>query len=202
VPLDLPRRIVVKIYRCRRFFGLPTNWMGRRSVRHEARLYRMLHDIPGVPRFEGFVGATGFAHEFIPGRQLKRRDFTNDQFFDRLKALLQTIHDRGVSYIDLHKLANIILGDDQQPYLIDFQISYAPRWNWWASRKMLSHFQKEDWYHYLKHKRRLRKDLLTQEEWEESFQPSWANQQHRRFSKPYFRIRRWVMSRLGLESTE
>jgi len=201
-----PTPIVAKIYRVRRFFGLPMRWMGRISVGHEARLYRMLHDISGVPKFEGFIGDTGFAHEFIPGRQLNRQDFPNDQFFDRLAAILRQIHDRRASYVDLHKLGNIILGDDGNPYLIDFQISYAPRFNWPVIRSItgliLSQFQKEDWYHFIKHKRRLRRDLVNPEDVARSYQPSLPNRLHRLISKPYFWIRHWAMNLLHLESTE
>lgn len=205
-PSNLPRQVVVKIYRVRRFFGLPMAWIGRLSVRHEARLYQMLHDIPGIPHFEGFVGRTGFAHEYIRGRKLERKDVPNDTFFDNLKILLEAVHARNVSYVDLHKLGNIILGDDGKPYLIDFQISFAPRFRWpgvaWVSRKILRQLQAEDWYHYAKHKRRLRKDLTTPEDHALSYNPSLPNRLHRQLSKPYFWIRHHVMRLLKLESVE
>ncbi|MFA5865807.1 MAG: hypothetical protein WC975_14130 [Phycisphaerae bacterium] len=202
----VPLLIVVKIYRYRRFFGLPMSWLGIISVRHEGRLYQLLGDIPGVPRFEGFIGRTGFAHEYIFGRGLRRRDLLNDYFFDRLRDTLRAIHERGASYIDLHKMSNIILGDDQKPYLIDFQISYAPRNQWPIVRKIsniiLRHFQNEDWYHYLKHKRRLRRDLLTQDDYEKSCEPSRINTMHKFMSKPYLRIRRFFLDLLHLETSE
>jgi hypothetical protein len=202
---DAPRQIVAKIYRYRRFFGLPMGWIGKISVRHEGRLYRMLHDIPGIPRFIGLIGKTGFGHEFIAGRQLDRQDRPNDEFFDRLKGILEAIHARNASYVDLHKLGNIILGEDGKPYLIDFQISYAPRLRWPIVRQItglvLRQFQQEDFYHYIKHKRRLRRDLVSQEDIAKSYQPSLPNRIHRFASKPYFWIRHWVMNVLGLEST-
>jgi hypothetical protein len=201
-----PRQVVAKIYRYRRFFGLPMGWLGRISVRHESRLYQMLHDIPGIPRFIGFIGRTGFAHAYIPGRKLERKDVPNDRFFDELKTLLETLHARNVSYVDLHKLGNIILGDDGKPYLIDFQISFAPRLRWpvvrWVSGRILRQLQGEDWYHYAKHKRRLRKDLVTPEDHAKSYHPSLPNRIHRWISRPYFWIRHRVMSILNLQSVE
>ena len=201
-PVVHARLIVVKIYRYRRFFGLPTGWFGKLSVRHEARMYLKLADIRGIPRFEGFVGKTGFAHEYIDGRPLKKKDFVSNYFFDQLKELLSAIHRGGVSYVDLHKPSNILLGKDGKPYLIDFQISYAPRLRWWISNFILTQLQTEDWYHYLKHKRRMRRDLLTQEDYEKSCQPSAINRIHRRISKPYFRVRHYLMEVLGLKSVE
>jgi len=200
------KRVVVKIYRFRRFFGLPMSWMGKMFVGHEARLYRMLEGIEGIPRFEGFINQTGFAHEYIAGRPLKRLDIMDDRFFDHLKKTLEDLHAKRASYVDLHKLENIILGDDGKPYLVDFQISYAPRLAWPIIRTItdgiLRKFQREDWYHYIKHKRRLRWDLATPEEIALSKQASFANRVHRVVSKPYFWIRHRVMNLLGLESVE
>jgi hypothetical protein len=203
---DRPRQIVAKIFRLRRFFGLPMGWIGRLSVHHESRLYRMLHDITGIPRFLGYYGSTGFFHEFIPGRPLKRQDTVNDHFFDKLKILLQTIHDRNVSYVDLNKPGNILCDLHGDPYLIDFQISYAPRLKWPVISRLsvliLAHFQHEDLYHFAKHKRRLRPDLLTAQDLLDSYYPSLPNRLHRKASKPYFWIRHKVMSFLKLESVE
>jgi serine/threonine protein kinase len=205
-PQKCPLRIVTKIYRFRRFFGLPMFWIGMLSVRHESRLYLMLHDIPGIPRFLGFYGKTGFFHEFIPGRPLKRNDTVNDGFFDKLTRLIQAIHDREVSYVDLNKPSNILCSEGGDPYLIDFQISYAPRLQWPIIRRIthlvLKHFQHEDRYHLAKHKRRLRPDLLTAQDLLTSYYPSLPNRLHRSLSKPYFWLRHKVMSFLKLESVE
>ncbi len=206
VSSDSPGKIVAKIFRLRRFFGLPMSWIGKLSVHHEARLYQMLHDIPGIPKFLGFYGTTGFFHEFIPGRPLKRQDTVNDQFFNKLADLLQAIHDRGASYVDLHKPANMLCDLEGNPYLIDFQISYAPKTQWPGiqriTNRILRHFQHEDWYHFAKHKRRLRPDLLTARDLLDSYYPSLPNRIHRKFSKPYFWLRHKVMTLLKLESVE
>jgi len=202
----VPRRIVVKIYRRRRFFGLPCGWFGKLSVLHEARLYRLLGGIEGIPRFEGFVGKTGFAHEFVPGNKLHRKDFVNDLFFDRFERMLKEVHARHVAYVDLNKPENVLLGEDRKPYLIDFQISYAPR-RWFPPFRtvtgwILAQFQREDWYHFIKHKRRMRKDLLTQADYDNYFFQSLPVRLHRKLARPYFQIRHRIMERLGLKSVE
>ena len=198
-------RIVVKIYRYRRFFLLPMSWLGRLSALHEIRLYKMLDDIEGVPKYIADVGRTGFAHEFIPGQPLKRTSLVNDDFFDNLESLLKKIHNRNVAYVDMNKAENIILGDDGRPYLIDFQISYAPRDIPVVSiltKIILRQLQKEDLYHLLKHKRRIRPDLLTEKDIIASYNRSIPIKIHRIISKPYFIVRRFLMKLLKLKSVE
>src|SRR4051794_37245883 len=56
--------------------------------------------------------------------------------------------------------------------------------------------QKEDFYHVLKHKRKLRPDLMTDEERARAKQVSWPVKVHRFVTKPYFLIRRRTFKRL------
>ncbi len=199
------RKIVIKIYRNRRFFLLPMRWLGRLSAKHEIRLYNMLHDIDGIPEFISAVNDTGFAHEFIRGQPLKRNSAVDDDFFDNLEYLLKQIHKRNVAYVDMNKSENIILGNDGKPYLIDFQISYAPRNIPILSSIttfILRQLQKEDLYHLLKHKRRIRPDLLSQRDIINSYNRSIPIKIHRFISKPYFLIRRFIMKILKLKSVE
>ncbi|MCS7271215.1 MAG: hypothetical protein NZ703_09025, partial [Gemmataceae bacterium] len=75
-------------------------------------------------------------------------------------------HRRGVAYVDLHKRENIIVGNDGQPYLVDFQISWqrrttmgsAPtffRRGWqYLDERLFSILCQIDLYHWQKHVRR------------------------------------------------
>ncbi len=200
------KRIVVKIYRYRSFFLIPMRWFGKLSVRHESRLYKILDDIEGVPKFVGFIGQTGFAHEFIEGDKLANTDKVNDEFFDRLEHLLQQIHNRDVAYVDLNKPENILLGNDGKPYLVDFQISYTPRLQLplisSISRAILRQLQIEDEYHFAKHKRKLRPDLLTPEDYALTYKRSIPIRIHRILTRPYFAIRHLIMDLLDLTPAE
>jgi hypothetical protein len=200
------RQIVVKIYRYRRFFGLPMKWLGKISVGHESRLYKLLQDIPGIPHFVGMVGSTGFAHEFIPGGPLAKKIVLSDEYFDQFHTLLTAIHQRGVAYVDLNKPENVLRGDDGKPYLLDFQISFAPNNLWPPLRKIanpiLRQLQIEDWYHFGKHKRHFRPDLMTPEDLIRSYQRSLPIRIHRIVAMPYFAIRHFVMDLLNLKSVE
>lgn len=195
---DDGRQAVVKMSRTEDFAGIPLLWLGRWLCRREIRFYQRLSDLPNVPRLLGAVGQTGFAHEFVPGRPLSKDHPPPDGFFDQLIALLRELHRRNIAYVDTNKPQNILLGDDGRPHLIDFQISYDLHdlGNWWLSRMILRQLQREDIYHILKHKQRLRPDELTQDERAAAGRRSWLIRLHRFIFWPYFRLRRRTFRRL------
>lgn len=183
---------VLKMGRTTRFFGLPLNWVGRWLCRRELAFYRRLSDLPNVPAVLGTVGETGFVHAYVPGRPLSRDRPVPENFFPVLQALLMELHRRNIAYVDTNKPENILLGDDQLPHLIDFQISFfvdargfRPLRRWWLHR-----LQRADIYHILKHKRRLRADQLTPLEAEIVARRGALIRIHRFIFKPYFLIRR------------
>lgn len=194
-------RVVLKVYRVAPLLGLPMQWTGRWQMRHETRMYELLAGAPGVPRLLGRIGPTGFVHAYVDGRPLDKNAALSDDFFPRLRGLLDAIHARRAAYVDLEKRENILVGDDDRPYLIDFQISWhvadpvaARRW---PARWILPVLQAADRYHYLKHKRRLRPDQLTPEEQEQSRRtPLWI-QGHRVLFRPITVVRRLILTWLG-----
>jgi hypothetical protein len=191
-------RVVLKIGRTADFNGIPLRWLGRWLCGRELRFYRRLADLPNVPRLLGTVGDTGFVHAYARGRPLGKNVKVPDSFFAALERLLVEVHQRGIAYVDTNKSPNLLIGDDDQPYLIDFQISWDlhelgdnafTRW-------FLRRLQAEDRYHVLKHKRRLRPDELTPAERAAGNHPSPLIRLHRMITKPYFLVRRAIMKRL------
>lgn len=193
------RTVVLKMGRVVDFGGFPLDWIGKWLCGREVRFYNKLADLPNVPAVLGRVGATGFVHEYVEGRPLAKDKPVPDRFFEKLQALLEELHRRDIAYVDTNKPENILLGDDGLPHLIDFQISWdldealIPRF---LSRAILRHMQREDFYHILKHKRRLRKDELTPEEVARGERKSHLIRLHRFVFKPYFLIRRRTFKRL------
>jgi hypothetical protein len=191
-------RVVLKVGRVNDYCGFPCVGIGKWLCRREMRIYAALSDLPNVPPVLGRVGQTGFVHKFVPGRPLGDGQPVPDGFFDQLLALLAELHRREIAYVDTNKPQNILLGEDGRPHLIDFQISYDlhdfgdNRINRWVLRRM----QREDFYHMLKHKRRLRSDEMTQAELATVNKVSWAIRLHRIVSKPYFKFRRRTFRRL------
>ncbi len=195
---DAGRRAVLKIGRTEDFAGFPLAWLGGWLCRREVRFYRRLDDLPNVPAVLGMVGRTGFVHAFVEGRPLAKDKPVPDGFFARLEELMRELHRRDIAYVDTNKPENILLGDDGLPHLIDFQISwdlneYIPRF---VARWILRRMQREDLYHVLKHKRRLRPDEITPEERARIEHKSALIRLHRFIFKPYFLIRRRTFKRL------
>jgi serine/threonine protein kinase len=192
---------VLKLGRQSDFLTIPMRWMARLLTRREVGFYRALAGTPGVPALIGTVcGDSGFLHEFVPGRPLARDAQVSDRFFDELLALLRRLHERHFAYVDLNKRENILLGDDGRPYLIDFQIAlHLPPEGWRRLapiRWLLARFQHGDYYHALKHKRRLRPDLLTPAERAAAERPDFWIGLHRRVARPLTNLRRRVLKRL------
>lgn len=191
---------VLKIGRSADFLGLATDWIGKWLVAREVRFYSQVQDLPGVPKLLGQIGPLAFAHEFVPGHNLQRHEMVNDDFFPTLTSLLDTLHARGIAYVDLEKRENIIVGDDARPYLIDFQISWQWPWdfgrNTWLARWLFRRFANADRYHLSKHIRRCRPDQMQQDEIEQSRRVGPLIRLHRTIFRPLTLLRRRVLARV------
>ncbi len=196
---------VLKVGRINPAFSVPLDWIGRVLAGREVHHYRVAEGLPGVPRLIGRVGPTGLLHAFVPGHPLGRREAVSDTFFDELRGLLDALHARDMAYVDLNKRQNILVGDDGRPYLIDFQISlHVPRRGWRGARLaqwVLRRFQDADTYHLLKHKRRLRPDLLTEVERERVERIGFWIRLHRLVARPLTALRRRTKARLTASET-
>ena len=169
-------------------------------MRREIANLEAVQGLKRVPRLVGKYGLEGFLYEYVPGKPLSEKPAIPDDFFDRLGEVVKAVHGREMAYVDLNKRGNILLGDDGGPWLIDFQISVRLGTRWpvlgWLAGRMLEWLQAEDRYHLLKHKRRLRPDLMTEEELAASRRVSRLIALHRRCTRPLTRLRRWVLGRL------
>ena len=194
------RLAVLKVNRVTAFFGVPMKWAGRLLGHREIRHYQLAQDLLGVPALIGAHGETGFLHEYVPGHPLGRREEVSDTFFDELLALVGTLHQRHLAYVDLNKRQNILVGEDGKPYLIDFQIAlHLPPVGWRRLppvRWLLARFQAGDYYHCLKHKRRLRPDLLAADEERVLARLSIWIRLHRWIARPLTHLRRRTLRHL------
>jgi hypothetical protein len=187
-------KAVLKIGRVIPWCCIPFRWLGTALRNREARFYQKLQDLPNIPRFLGNVGPTGFLHAYVEGRPLEKGKPVPDRFFHNLTELLLELHRRGIAYVDTNKPQNILLGDDGLPHLIDFQISFDR--NRFPTRWLLRRLQREDLYHLLKHRRRMRPDELTPEELQLANRISPWVRVHRILTWPYFRLRRLLFRKL------
>lgn len=175
-------RAVGKFSRRQPAFGVPFAWLGRWFHEREQAVYQRMQDHPGVPATLGEIVVDGQAWPsagarlYVEGHPLAEGERPHDAFFPALESLIRVFHERGVAIVDLHKRDNILVGDDGEPHLIDFQISLVSptkiktrgvgRWLrrldprvWWMPSA-----QRADLYHLMKNWRRHRPDQLTAEQ--------------------------------------
>ena len=189
-----PAKIILKLNRQHSFFGLPMLWLGRLISRHELSILRRLSHLSQVPHVLSEYDRAGFIYGYIEGCPLSNYPDLPKDFFDKLNALLRKVHDCNIIYLDTDKRSNILIGADNEPYLIDFQISLHidDRKLIWKSpsKYVRDTLQESDFYHLFKHKRRLRPDLLTPQEKTLSRNKSSLIQLHRMTATPLRRLRR------------
>ena len=195
---DGGRRVVAKFGRTEDFFGAPLSWLGRWLRDRELRMYAALRDVPSVPNVLGTVEPCGFALAFVEGTPLGKETRVPDGFFDELRRLIAQVHARGIAYVDMNKKANIILGRDGKPNLVDFQISFDLHQlgNNVATRWLLARLQREDFYHLRKHHARLRPDELTPQQIADAERRSLLIRSHRLLRAPWIGLRRRTWKRL------
>jgi predicted Ser/Thr protein kinase len=185
---------VLKIGRVVSFLGIPLRWLGRGLCKRELKVLSQLQGIDQVPQIISTFGRTGFLYHYIEGKSLDEKPDLPDSFFDELTELVRRIHTHDVCYVDMNKRGNILLGDDNRPHMIDFQISkYIPGT---LSRPIRKYLQKEDIYHLLKHKRKFRPDLLTEDEKQRLAKISWPIRVHRTLTGPLRDLRRAFLRHL------
>jgi hypothetical protein len=196
--------VVVKLHRQASVFGLPMWWLGRLIAQHEIRLLTCLADLKGIPALAGPVSVGGkrlpnaVARHYIEGHPLGTREAVGATFFPGLGALLHTMHDRKVAYIDLHKRENILVSAQGEPCLIDFQISVA--WpKWLPAGPIFKILRRSDEYHLMKHWARCRPDQCGTAV-DVRNQIPWPIRAHRLLAVPVRQFRRWLLVRLGVRS--
>lgn len=191
------KRVVLKLARRADFLGVPLGWLGRILIEHEISILQHLQQIACIPQLLGRYGKWGMIYAYIPGESLDQRPAIPDEFFGHLEELITQIHQRRVAYVDMNKRGNIILADDGRPYMIDFQISWHMPQRLLGCRQIanfvLGILQREDWYHVHKHKRRLRRDLMNEEQIKNSRRISGWIAFHRVGTRSLTKLRRRVL---------
>ncbi len=196
---------VVKLHRQSPAFGVPMRWLGRWMARHEIGLLKGLADLKGIPALGGPVslgGATlrhAVARRYIEGHPLGNREAVNESFFPGLSALLDAMHQRKVVYVDLHKRENILVNEEGEPCLIDFQISVAwPRWL--PAGPLFTMLSRSDQYHLMKHWARCRPDQCGFDQAELRGRMPWWIRAHRLLAAPAREFRRRLLVKLGVRT--
>ncbi|MCI4626203.1 MAG: hypothetical protein L3V56_09615 [Candidatus Magnetoovum sp. WYHC-5] len=193
------KRFVLKISDFRFIFGFMLRPLAVFFSKREYALYNELKDVEYVPSVGPRYGKNGFFHAYIEGKTLHEITPDSplpDDFFERLKTIIDELHKRRIFYLDLNKLGNILVSNDMSPYLIDFQISMPFKRRNGLIGKLTDHIfnllVKEDIYHIYKHKKRFKPYILTEQEdklTKKTILNTWYD---RLFGTPYRKIKRLI----------
>lgn len=121
-------RAVVKDFSANGF--LFRNVIGRFLVWREKKAYRKLTGMKGTPALYGVVDGIALVLERMPGRSLDDEEEPGELaggFFDALTALVEAFHKRGLCHCDLKRAANILVGVDGRPTVLDWSAAILER---------------------------------------------------------------------------
>lgn len=201
------REIICKFNRQQSLFGLPLRWLGNRLGRRERFFHTLLADLPCIPRLRSPVSAGGaelehtMAHDFVPGNVLKKTDRLPAAFFDAIATHISCLHERGVFLLDLEKRENIIVGDDGDPHLIDFQIALhiPPKANFPFAERLRRELRRCNEYYLAKHKFRHATEGACSQEELDAMRPLLIRMHHI-FVQPLIWVRRRVLVLSGVRT--
>jgi serine/threonine protein kinase len=194
---DQSERYVLKLSDFRFVLGLLFRPLAVLMSRREYKIYQMVADISGVPQLGPRFGLRGYFHEFIEGKtlhELTEDHRLRDDFFDRLRTIVDEVHRRRIFYADLNKLGNIIVSEEGDPYLIDFQICIPfkkrnGRFGRLSDRVLESLIQIR---HIYKHKKRFLKEQLSKEEDLLTTRSKLNRRYDRYWGSPARKVKRWI----------
>ncbi len=156
------RSLMIKDVGRKNFF---LRWtLGLWLIHKEWKIYSRLTGIKGIPRPVERVDRFAFAMEFIPGRPILRGEPLPSSFFSDLEQVLREVHARGVVHLDLRHKGNILLSEREEPFLIDFNSSFAFKEKGFLRHYLFPLLRRVDYGGLLKLKKRIAPALLTSEE--------------------------------------
>jgi len=129
-------RVAVKTYEARNW--IIRNTLGRWLIRREAGAYRMAAGLGALPTFLGRPDAFSLATEWVDAKPLSERkdEELAPEIFDRLSAILDELHGRGVALADLHH-RDVLLGEDGALFVIDLATAWVLGNRPWPMRRLL-----------------------------------------------------------------
>ena len=147
--------------------GVFTRRVSEHFIQHEYKIYQRLEDIAGIPKCYGLSDDGSLILEYIDGSSYREKEYileNRDQFFIDLLALILSIHKAGVSHGDLKRKDNILVGENDQPYLIDFGTAMSLNSKNKFIKRWLYNFSKQtDLNAWIKHKYSRQYDQITED---------------------------------------
>jgi serine/threonine protein kinase len=121
-------RAVIKDFSTNGF--LFRNIVGRFLIWREKKAYRKLKGVKGIPRYYHVIGGLAIVLEQISGRTIEGLESEKplgEDFFKDLQEVVESFHEHGLAHCDLKRAPNILMGDDNEPYIVDWSSSVSER---------------------------------------------------------------------------
>ncbi|MGD9107482.1 MAG: hypothetical protein PVH55_03720 [Desulfobacterales bacterium] len=160
------KRSVVKDFSNSKFFY--RNIIGRFLIWREHQAYKQLKGLKGIPTYYGVIDGLALLLEEIPSRPLKKHNKNiklSDTFFDDLKNIVDSFHKKGLAHCDLKNGANVLVGHDGRPYIVDWSASISKKeCRLFPLNRIYLRFVLDDDFAIIKLKMRYAPETLTLEE--------------------------------------
>ena len=159
-------RGVVKDFSNSKFFY--RNIIGRFLIWREHKAYKKLQGLEGVPACYGVIDGLALALEEIPSQPLEKHNKNiklSRTFFDDLKNIVDSFHRMGLAHSDLKNGANVLVGYDGRPYIVDWSASISQKeFSFFPLNRIYLRFVLDDYFAIIKLKMRYVPETLTLEE--------------------------------------
>ena len=159
-------RVIVKDFSNSKF--LYRNIIGRFLIWRESKTYKKLQGLIGVPTCYGVIDGLALALEEIPSQPLKKHNKNiklPGTFFDDLKNIVDSFHRRGLAHCDLKNGANVLVGHNGLPYIVDWGASISEKeFRFFPLNRIYLRFVLDDYFAIIKLKMRYVPETLTLEE--------------------------------------
>jgi RIO-like serine/threonine protein kinase len=159
-------RGVVKDFSNSKFFY--RNIIGRFLIWREHKAYKKLQGLEGVPACYGVIDGLALALEEIPSQPLEKHNKNiklSRTFFDDLKNIVDSFHKMGLAHSDLKNGANVLVGYDGRPYIVDWSASISQKeFRFFPLNRIYLRFVLDDYFAIIKLKMRYVPETLTLEE--------------------------------------
>lgn len=162
------------------------NIVGRVLIWRERKAYELLQGVEGIPCLYRTIPGKALIIEAIDGQDLRsfeddlismlkegaeesaiedKRDVLSPVFFTKMKKLVDDIHERGLAHCDLKRTPNIIIGEDGNPYIVDWAAFIArSEARLFPLNILYKRFLQDDYLSITKVKVNNRPDLATEQE--------------------------------------
>lgn len=119
---------------------------GRVMAKKEFKKIRELNGVDGITSNSYMLSPYTCAYTYIKGVSIKKSISTFSHpvpecVFIRLEEIVNNIHKREIVHLDLRNYGNVIVDDNDNPYIIDFQTSISTKY---LPRKLKNLLQKID----------------------------------------------------------